>query len=176
MRRSTIVRLGMVVVLGVAGASCSDDDEPDASPTSSTTTAAESTTTTTISDQEFDELAEGFLGEVEAAGDDLCALVEAATVQFETAAANPHQMEQTINMQTAVLEALASTEPVDEENAERLQVAAARLTDAAEQAGYAPDFLASEEATDVLMGTELQQALTAYSQRAQEECTPRVTG
>jgi len=165
--------LGLVLALGLVGASCSDD-----SPEKTTTTASTdaSTTTTTISDQEFDELADGFVGEVQAAAGDLCALVEAATVQFDTAAANPHQMRRTVEMQTTVMEALASTEPVDDTNAERLRVAAARLAEAAERAGYSPEFLGSDEATEVLMGTEFQEALAVYAGRAKEECAPRVEG
>ena len=175
MRVSILGRLGLglVVALGLVGASCSDD-EPTRSTT--TTTSAESTTTTTMSDQDFDELADGFISDVQAADGDLCALVEASAVQFETAAANPHQMERTVGMQTAVMEALASTEPVDEEHAQGLRVAAARLQEAAERAGYTPEFLTSDEAMDVLMGSEFQAALRAYAERADEECAPRVAG
>ena len=166
-RRSAVAAAVAVVVMStVALAACSDDGEA----ASSRSSGERRTTTTLLDDEAFDEAIAGFTRDVEDAGDDFCAVVEAATVELETAAANPAQVERTIGFQVKVMESLAGTEPRDEEHAAVLLRTRQALLDAAEAAEFSPEFLESEEFAEIMMSEDFQTALNSYYQRAQQDC------
>ena len=157
--------VALAIALLVAVACGGDDDGAEGSDPDS-----RETSTTLMDDESFDAAIDGFTRDVEAAGDDFCAVVDAATLELDTAAANPRQVERTIGLQVKVMESLAGTEPKDEANAAILLRTRQALLDAAEEAGYSPDFLRSPEYSEILGAQEFQSALISYFQRAQREC------
>jgi hypothetical protein len=168
------VTIALVVVVALAGTACSDDDDETVEGDATTTTEdeREPAPVTTIADEEFSAATESFTAGVDAAGEDFCAVVQAASANAGPAASpgNSEQVRQTVEMQVNVMESLAATTPVDEENAATLRRTAEELTAAAEEDGYSTDFLSSDAAGEILMGEDFQRALQAYSARASEEC------
>jgi len=160
----------MVTVLALAGTACGGDDEADDT-TTTTTEASTETTVQELTDDEFAAQVDPLLADIEAAGTDLCAVLEAASAQGpEAPAATEAQVESTIDAQVAILRAISGSEPVDEANAAILNKVADDLSAAAESAGYSVAFLQGEEFTQVLSGEEFTTAIGAYQTRQAAEC------
>ena len=124
-----------------------------------------------LSDEEFSAQVDPLLADIEAAGTDLCAVLEAASAQGpEAPAATEAQVESTIAAQVTILRAIAGTEPVDEANAAVLNKVADDLSAAAESNGYSVAFLQGEEFTAVLSGEDFTAAIGAYQTRQAAEC------
>lgn len=168
MRMRQLLAVGTVAVLALTAAACGDDAADE-----TTTTAADSTETTVaeLSDEEFDAQVELLLADLEAAGTDLCAVLQAASATGpEAAASTEAQVRTTVDAQVKILQAIAATEPVDEANAAVINRVAGELADAAEQDGYSTDFLESEEFATVLGGDDFTAALQGYQTRQASEC------
>ncbi len=173
MRMRQVIGVAAVAALALVGGACGgdDDDKKD----DETTTTAESTETTLaeISDEEFNAQVEPLLADLEAAGTDLCAVLEAASATGpEAAASTEAQVKATVDAQVEILRAIAATEPVDTANAEIINRVADELSAAAEADGYTTEFLQGEEFTQVLGAEDFSTAIGSYQTRQSSECAP----
>ena len=166
-----------VVAIALLGTACSGDDDS----SDTTTTAAEDApstpdeTTTTLNDDDYAEAIAGFASELEAAGTDLCKIIEVQTAAVPPEPANSNQVEQVIGIYTQLLRSFAAAIPDDPSSAEALNTAADELAAEAEAAGYPADFLTGqtqEEAPAALSSEAFVAATASFSQRAQTECAP----
>lgn len=160
----------MAVLALVAGACGGDDDDKKSE---ETTTTAESTETTLaeISDEEFESQVAPLLADLEAAGTDLCAVLEAASASGpEASASTEAQVKSTVDAQVKILKAIAATEPVDTANAAIINRVADELSAAAEADGYSTEFLQGEEFTQILGAEDFSAAIGGYQTRQSAEC------
>jgi hypothetical protein len=166
-----IVGVATVTALALVLGACGGDDEADE--TTTTEASAEETTTTVaeLSDEEFNSQVEPLLADIEAAGTDLCAVLEAASATGpEAPASTEAQVKVTVDAQVAILKAIAASEPVDTANAEIINRKADELSAAAEADGYTTGFLESETFTQVLGSEDFSAAIGAYQTRQASEC------
>jgi hypothetical protein len=166
-----VVGVAMVAMLALVAGACGGDDE--SSDETTTTEASEETTTTaaTLSDDEFNAQVEPLLADLEAAGTDLCAVLEAASATGpEAAASTEAQVKTTVDAQVQILKAIAASEPVDTANAAVINRVADELSAAAEQDGYSTEFLQGEAFTSVLGAEDFNTAIAAYQTRQSSEC------
>lgn len=170
MHRTRSITAAVVAVLALVATACGGDEEAD----ETTTTAAGEQSTTTVeplSDEEFLAEVEQVTSSIEAAGNEFCAVIEAASAPGPTAAPDGEaQVRATVEAQVGILEAIAAAEPVDEENAAVLRETAAQLAQAAEDAGYSEDFIQGEASAEILLSDEFNAAITAYQTRRANEC------
>jgi hypothetical protein len=168
--------LAAVAVLALLGAACGGDDGEDAEET--TTTAPTETTLATLSDEEFDEeVDEMLLDPVEAAGTDICAVFDAASGPGPSAMpSTENQVRKIVDSFVVVLEALAGTEPVDEEQAAVLLETAQDLRATAEEQGYSMELLEDPEFAQLQSSPEFLEAAQAYTDRYEQECQPAAEG
>ncbi len=165
----------MVALALVLGA-CGGDDKSDETTTTAKSDESTPTTAKPLSDEEFAAQVDPLLADIEAAGTDLCAVLEAASAQGpEAAAASEAQVKATVEAQVAILKAIAATEPVDEANATVINNAADELSAAAEKDGYTPAFLQSDEFGKVFSSEGFSSAIGAYQTRQASECAPAST-
>ncbi len=167
-RRLTV--LAAVAALALVAAACGNGDE-DAEET--TTTAPTETTLPTLTDEEFDEqVDEMLLDPVEAAGTDLCAVFDAAEGGPAAMPSSENQVRKIVDSYVAVLQSLAATEPVDEEQAAVLLETAENIRAAAEEQDYDLELLSDPEFGELQSSPEFLGAAETYTNRYQQECTP----
>jgi hypothetical protein len=169
-----VMAVAAVAALALVAGACGGDDEET---TEETTTTAEldgeatSTTVEPLSDEEFDAQVEPLVAELEAAGTDLCAVLQAASASGpESSAATEAQVRTTVDAQVKILRAIAATEPVDEPNAAVINRVADELAAAAEEDGYTVDFVLGEAFTSLLGAEDFTVAITAYQTRQASDC------
>lgn len=170
MRMRQVLVVGAVAALALVAGACSGEDEE---PAEETTTTEEATTTTVaaLSDEEFAAQVEPLVADLEAAGTDLCAVLEAASASGPQASASTEaQVRTTVDAQVKILRAIAATEPVDAANAAVITRVADELAAAAEADGYSTEFLQSEAFTAVLGAQDFTTAISAYQTRQSTEC------
>jgi hypothetical protein len=167
-----IVGAAAVAALALVAGACGGDDEAEKK-SDETTTTAESTETTLaeISDEEFESQVAPLLADLEAAGTDLCSVLEAASASGpEASASTEAQVKSTVDAQVKILKAIAATEPVDTANAAIINRVADELSAAAEADEYSPEFLQGEEFTQILAAEDFSAAIGGYQTRQSAEC------
>lgn len=163
-----------VLSLTLVGGACSGDEEAEET---TTTAAAEGSTTTSVaelSDEEFAAKADEALDAVNEAGTDLCQIFLATSSALgpEAPPSSPEQVRITVELQVALLEAIAATEPVVPESKATIERIAGELQSAAAAADYSEDFFNDGALAGIINGQELVTALTPYQTRFQSECAP----
>lgn len=161
---------GLLVVAAMALlASCGGDDADE-----TTTTAAEATSTT-LSEEEFTAEVDGLMAQLDAAGTDLCSVLEVAGAPGPGMPTSPAMVRSVVDGVLGILRSLAATEPVDPEAAAGLN----ELADTAEEAiaaeDYSVEYFESEEFRQLIAGEDIEGALAPYQTRASEECVPTPT-
>lgn len=171
MRMRQVLAVAAVAATALVAGACGGDDEEES--TEETTTTAELTTTTveSLSDEEFDAQVAPLVADLEAAGTDLCAVLEAASATGpQSTASTEAQVRTTVDAQVKILRAIAATEPVDTANAAVINRVADELAAAAEADGYSTEFLTGEAFTSVLGTEDFTAAIVAYQTRQSTEC------
>jgi len=177
MRRALVAVLALAVPLGVAA--CSDDEDGGATTTTTTEQGAQDqadepedtdATTTTVSDADFSEQVAQARGALEAAGADLCKLVDTPTLS--SVPTTSAQMREWVGLNRDLLEfAATALEGDDPESAAALRAAGTALVEHAEAAGYPADMLQNEaELPEELTGQAYADAALAMQQKVVADC------
>jgi hypothetical protein len=174
-----MVAAAMLSLTLLAGA-CSGDEEAEETTTTAASEGSEgsedstSTTVAELSDEEFAAKADEALDAVTAAGTDLCELFDATSSALgpEAPPSSPEQVRITVELQVALLKAIAASEPVVPESKATIDRIADELAAAASSAEYSEDFFNDGALAGIINGQELVTALTPYQTRYQSECAP----
>ena len=169
-----------VLSLAVLAGGCGGDEETEETTTTAAAEGSESgaegatTTVAALSDEEFSSKADEVLDAVDEAGTDLCELFSATSTALgpDAPPSSPEQVRITVELQVALLEAIAASEPVVPESKATIERIAGELQAAAEEAEYSEDFFNDGALAGIINGQELVTALTPYQTRYQSECAP----
>ena len=169
--------LGAVTIAAmmVGGAACSGDKKDDAkksdkteqsgnSKDSSESTEA-STPPSTVSDDEFNSAFGDIRKSIEAAGTDPCKLIEAFRTTPPTPA-NETQVKEVLDTYETLLGQMAQVIGEDTDGGKALKAASGQMRDAAETAGFKPEFLQGEEFGKVMSSEAVSNALAAFQTKA----------
>ncbi len=142
--------------------------------TTATTLTPPTAPPTTISDEDYERIASGIGTLVDQAGTQRCPLISAFTAFGELPdPSNPEQVRLAIGLTVGLLNATAASAGPDEAaNAQIITDTAAALQAEAEEAGYSPAWIRSQEGNQTLAAPEFVAAFEAYQQRTEELCVP----